>query len=226
MKAHELIRLPGEAQTDGVLSFVGGCPNLQGDVPLPTCDFCAAQMTFYFQIGLPEGHEWAGKILSFFGCTSCEPLNFGTPPSPPDVQRPPDGFLDTFQKNFRVMVQDAGDHELRRDLEPRIEFERLVLRPSRKTKVASTHIGGRPVWTWYGDETPVSYQGQPFIFLLQIVDDWNFTKMPEAPEQYCYPFLGDPYPHPGSYEIFSGLPLYFFGVVHEGRYQVYVLNQK
>jgi len=57
-------------------------------------------------------------------------------------------------------------------------------------------------------------------------DDWNFTKTPDAPEQYSYSFLGDPYPHPGSYQIFSGLPLYFFGAVHEGHYRVYVMNQK
>ncbi|WP_407539334.1 hypothetical protein Q0M94_14355 [Deinococcus radiomollis] len=83
-----------------------------------------------------------------------------------------------------------------------------------------------PVWTWYGEETPVSYNGQPFIFLLQITDDWNFTTAEGAPEQYCYPFLGDSYPHPGMYQLFSGLPLFFFGVVEGGRYQVYVINQK
>jgi len=226
MKPHEPIRITDEIQIDSELSFVGGCPNIPGGVPLPDCDFCEDRMTFFFQIAFPQDHEWTGKVMCFFACTSCEPLEYGTPPSPPDVRNPPDGFLDTYQKNFRVLVHDTVSHELRTDLKPRIEYERLVFRPSRKTKVASTHIGGKPIWTWYGDETPISYQQQPFIFLLQILDDWNFNRAADAPEQYCYPFLGNPYPHPGIYQIFSGLPLYLFGTVHEGKHQVYVINQK
>jgi hypothetical protein len=94
-------------QSDDDLSHIGGLPNLPADVPLPSCGLCGANMTFFFQVQFPAKHAWAGRVMAIFACTSCSDLDHGTPPMAPDLEHLPDGFLDGYEKNFKILAFES-----------------------------------------------------------------------------------------------------------------------
>ncbi|PYE51070.1 hypothetical protein DES52_116137 [Deinococcus yavapaiensis KR-236] len=75
---------------------MGGVPHLPVGESTSTCAFCHDPMTFFFQVAFPEKHAWAGKIMTMFACTRCEPQEAVTPSILPVIQSPSDGFLDFY----------------------------------------------------------------------------------------------------------------------------------
>lgn len=228
MTAYELIRQETAEQDPDALNFIGGRPRIPRDVALPGCRLCSNELTFYFQVLFPREHPWSDQILAMFACTRCDIRGYMTPPMPKNRQVLPPGFLDEAQVNFRTIVfsvQQAG--ELRDDYVPRIRYERLTLKATKRVNTRKTRIGGVPFWH-IRDDTPESYQESHFTFLLQIEPDWPFAKLPEALPQAEFPWLANSpgYRTDGLYMIYSGLPLYFFGTLDLDEPKVYLINHK
>lgn len=229
--AYELIRHPSDAQDETSLSHIGGLPNLPQRFDLPTCELCHAEMTFFFQVKFPEKHDWAEKIMAIFACTSCVSWDYMCPPMPPGGRHLglPDHFLEEYEKTFRTIVFESSENSLRRkEYLPILKYEYLELRSLQATASWVTRIGGKPNWR-ISNDSPKEYMGSRFTFLMQIFNDkfdWEFEKLPDAPQQAQYPFLGDPYRTDDKYALFGGVPLYFFGTLDLEIPKVYVLNQK
>ena len=224
MCAYELIRHTSVEQTEDNLSHIGGLPNLPPNQELPKCKLCHSSMTFFFQIEFPKRHAWTGRVMVVFECTSCAVRGYLTPPMAPNRIHIPDYFLDEYEKNFCVINFEKKHAVVRREYTPVLKYESIEL----KLKTASariTKVGGKPNWH-IANDFPESYLGSRFVFLMQIWDDWEFSKTKEAPLQTEYPWLGDPYRRDGKYALFGGLPLYFFGTLDLEQPKVYLMNQK
>ena len=224
MCAYELIRHPNILQTEDNLSHIGGYPNLPPNQELPKCKLCHASMTFFFQIEFPKRHAWAGRVMAVFQCTCCAERDYLTPPSTPDGIHLPDYFLDTYEKNFRIMNFESKSTTLRQDYIPIIKYESIKLK-SKTTSSCITKVNGKPNWR-NGNEFPESYMGSRFAFLMQIWDDWEFFKLEEAPPQTEYPWFGDSIRTDGKYVFFGGILLYFFGTLELQSPKVYLFTQR
>lgn len=222
MVTYQIVLSEAQLQTQSTLSHAGGHPVLPPQLGLPHCGLCDTPMTFFFQLQFPATHPWHPWVMAFFQCTHCWSDDYCVPKAfyGKDVVVP-EGHLDAYQKNFRVVVFEATEPvEIRLDHEAILQYQPLTLEKS-KRKSRTPRIGGEPNW-FIQDETPASYMGQPFTFLMQTGEDWTFRSVPDAPRQKT--MMG--YRREGHYMIFSGLPLYFYGCVVEDRPKVYVFNQK
>ncbi len=229
MPVYELVRLPVDSQDQKSLTHIGGYPNLPEHLQLPKCKLCGAPMTFFFQVQFPEKHEWKGKVMAIFACTSCADDNFSLMPPNGRHLGLPDYFLNDYEKRFCILVFEQGEiSQMRIDYIRVLKHEKLDLQALRNSSTNTTRIGGRPNWRIL-DDSPKEYMGSRFTFLMQMFSDnweWEFNKLPEAPQQAMGFGFGKPYRTDGKYELFYGLPLYFFGTLDLEQPKVYVLNQK
>jgi hypothetical protein len=230
MPAYEVKRIAVEQQDSTNLSFAGGLPLMPPSIKLPTCMLCGDQQTFFFQVAFPKDHDWAGKVMAVFAGTTSGDRDYPTPSAhgPDNSIDIPDGHLDNAQTNYRLIVFSALDKlELRQDYTPVLKYTKLQLKPSKRERAKTTRVGGTPYWH-IQDDTPRSYMGSRFTFLMQIEYDWMFEKLDSAPRQAEYAwFPSDPnFRTDDLYCLFSGLPLYFFGTLDLPEPKVYLLNQK
>lgn len=181
-------------------SFIGGKPCLPPSIPLPVCKICGEPLTFFFQVAFPEGHIWAGKSLALFFCSSYQKHESGAwlppeiHPAEMDLFAIPDGELDAkaYQTLFRAIVFDTSDGIPREDYQEWVAYQEIIWKPSRK-KARSVPIilGGEPIWIGhrnYPKRRPASYRGKPMDLILQIAENFNFEKLPDAPPEMnkCY----------------------------------------
>ena len=138
---------------------------------------------------------WAGKSLAFFFCSSYQKHESGLW-MPPEIHPTemnlfaiPDGALDVevYQTLFRAIVFDTLDGAMREDYQERVVYQEIIWKPNKK-KVKSVPIilGGEPIWIGYRNypkRQPASYQGKPMDLILQIAEDFNFEKLPDAPPE-------------------------------------------
>lgn len=229
MTAYEILVGNETEQSLEAINHIGGFPFMKIDEGIPKCYLCGLKMTFFFQVEFPETHDWHGKTMSMFCCTKCATMDYLIPKMPANLYEIPDGFLDEYQLNFKILVYPSKDGlALREDYKPVLKYSNLEFRKLRKNENSKkTKIGGRPYWR-IEDNTPKSYMGSRFTFLMQIDDDWEFDKLENAPRQAQYAWFNrdNGYSEYDEYALFSGLPLYFFGTLDLEEPKVYVLNQK
>lgn len=215
------------SQEESCTTFIGGIPRLPGSITIPHCKLCDAQLTFFFQIGFPQELEWGGLSLAVFACTSCAHEDYTIPPMLAGDLRGvniPAGFLDSYQINFRLVVFMTDVATLRTDYIEKVKFKKWNLLPVNDPYVWENKIGGEPNWI-QGDETPATYADESqMIFLLQIVEEFEFEILESAPPQkriFEFPGLQSlPF-----YRLWNGNGLYFFGTRDYSPPLVYALTQ-
>lgn len=235
MEQYSLVLNEASNQQESVhLSFVGGVPRIPEKLAIPTCRFCEKEQTFYFQITFPSENIWEDRTMALFACTSCSPRDYSIPEMlsvglyGADI---PKGFLDVYQRNFRIFVFDASEGVMRKDYLPKIRFAPLMYRKRvhRKWKRFG-YIGGKPRW-YLQDESPSTYDMKVKMqYLFQIVEGWEFDILPDAPGQMKYPwFSADSSDYIESqeryYKLFNRNEIYFFGTEQSHQPLVYVLTQ-
>jgi hypothetical protein len=231
MKGYKLLRSPNSAQYPEQLSFVGGQPILPVDTKMPKCKLCDAQQTFFFQIAFPTDHNWAGKVMAAFFCTKCADIDYVSPSAtgPDDFKHLPDNFLQEHSVNYKFLVFEASQPlRLKNTYIALLEYEQISFKKLAQPRSRSTKVGGEPYW-YLEDDTPISYMGSGFTFLMQLSEDWPlFKKLEDAPEQADVKlFISDSgFRNDGLYQFFGGAPLYFFGTLDLPEPKVYLLNQK
>lgn len=210
-------------------TFIGGHPKLPADDALPICSLCGALQSFFLQVAFPHGHYWDGLSMAVFACTSCVDENYLIPEM---LQARlylaviPDGFLDTYQRNFRLLVFETGSGVVRRDYSERVRFQALrVVEAEAPEEGHSIRLGGASEWI-LEDESPESYQGVPMFFLLQIPPDFHFGLVPGAPRQIELSLAGTPEESPNDYYLlFNGNAIYLFGTRSGLEPKIYVITQ-
>lgn len=222
----QLIEAP---QSGEERSFVGGTPRLPAGTEAPVCTLCGKKMTFFFQVAFPQGHPWAGTSLALFYCLDC----FGhaycipeLPAGPLKGARVSESFLESYQRNFRVLVFDTGEGVPWQGSPQRIPFHRLDMEAaSRCFREAVFTLGGKPIWIMRKDETPACCgEDRPLVLLFQIKEDYKFPRLEGAAPQ-ASPFApGGLSPFPW-YDLFARDRIYFWGTADSGEKKVYISVQ-
>ncbi len=222
-------QLQETTQTPEMDSFVGGTPKLPAGTKPPVCSLCGKEESFLFQVAFPAGHPWAGRSLALFFCLDCFGHKYCIPEMPPHTTLAgaeiPEGFLDRYQRNFRVLVFDTADGVPMEGFQRRAAFREIVWTKERQSASADFLAGGKPVWIMGQDETPGLYAGEhPFQLLLQLREDFRFPREEGAPAQYS-PFApGNLSPFPW-YDLFARDRIYFWGTEAGGEPKVYISVQ-
>lgn len=224
--SHKVFTISDAEQTEQDMSFKGGVPNIPDRFEVPCCSYCGAPLTFFFQVAFPKGHVWEGKVVAFFDCTSWEHPNNPNLDWQLDIIYTrdqihiPDGLLDSYQKNFRILVFDAQEPtSLQPQFAEKLEFERLEFESAnpRARYADATKLGGIPAWNHrvQGDHKmykEITYMGGGVDFLMQIPEDWKFKRLPQAPLQYeYYQQYKEDVPRRQIYSPFKGASIKFFG---------------
>lgn len=223
MISYELKTSEGVQQQDpSSLSYVGGYPTLPSHLDLPSCQFCLSPLTFFFQTEFKGIESWSDYLMAFFHCTKCFKAGFSVPKAfyKKDIAIPDMHLLD-YQKNFRIILFSKRENLVIRNDYKRIISYQSIEFVKTKNRNKKTRIGGIPYWR-IQDETPSSYMGSSFEFLMQIDDDWEFPSLAGSPKQQT--IIGPS--SDSNYYIFSGLPFYMFGCFVEGEPFIYMFNQK
>lgn len=209
-------------------NYIGGIPHLPEEEPIPACQLCKEQLTFFFQVSYPEEHSWHGFSMGVFQCTSCVHEDYLVPEMLEGTLTNihiPERFLEDYQKNFRVIVFETSKGILKSDYKPKIKFKKIELTKTIQDDINANKIGGKVNWI-LEDEAPASYNAKiRMIFLLQILEGATFDLLPDAPPQMELSLTGKPVPSDHSYyELFLGNQLYFFGTIDSCK-QVYIITQ-
>lgn len=204
-------------------------PKLRADESIPVCGLCGLPQTFFLQIAFRENHPWAGLSLAVFACISCADESHLIPEMLSAGLRKveiPDGFLSSYQRNFRFLVFETKTAVLRTDYRERVKFLRLDLIETDDATVNESKIGGTPNWI-LEDETPKSYgKAVPMFFLMQFLSDLQFPILAEAPPQMKLGLAGLPEPsRMRCYKLFLGNLTYLFGTISPSNPSVYAITQ-
>jgi hypothetical protein len=216
-------------QGEGESSFIGGRPKLPQNIDIPKCELCSEEQSFLFQIAFPEEHHWSGMTLAVFICTSCVDERYLIPEM---LQGPlqgvdiPDGFLESYQKNFRFVVFDTKLAELRDNYEPRVRYKPIELEVNQESLINCNKVGGESAWL-LDDENPASYDGKHKMhFLLQLMSDTQFELLDDAPPMMELNLIGEPEPSSERYyQLFNGNAIYLFGTSDAENSLVYAITQ-
>lgn len=214
-------------QSEVHTSFVGGRPALPADEPVIICSLCGTEQVFFFQVAFPAG-SWAGLSLAVFACVACASEEHLIPEMLAGHLRGidvPEGFLDRYQSNFRLLVFPTATAQARQEYQPKVKFSPLILVPTDDPAAYESKIGGEPTWV-LEDESPGSYAGRyRSTFLLQLEQGTQFDTVEGAPRQVELGLDGKPRPAQRStYELFLANAIYMFGFEAE-RLLVYVITQ-
>jgi hypothetical protein len=210
-------------------SFVGGTPKLPKGASIPQCKLCGAEESFFFQVRLPKGSYWDGMSLAVFACTSCADEDHLIPPmlsgqlKGADI---PEGFLESYQTNFRFLVFETGSAALHDEYREKVKFKRFRLDSVANPDVDDNKIGGNPNWL-LEDESPKLYGGKtPMFFLIQLLQGFQFEIHTHAPRQIELSLGGSPQPSPLTYyQLFNGNKIFLFGVEDREQPLVYAITQ-
>jgi hypothetical protein len=138
----------------------------------------------------------------------------------------PEGFLLSYQTNFRILVFEKALGAPRTTYQNRVIFKPLSLRKIADTAVDDNKIGGTPAWL-LEDESPKSYAGRlPMFFLLQLQAGFQFEIDKHAPRQVELGLDGSPEPSPFNYyQLFIGNKIFLFGTRDRAEALVYAITQ-
>jgi len=221
-------------QEGTVNSFVGGIPKLPLSIRLPITKETNTQMTFYFQYEFSVNHIYYGYVISVFASTDFAHDDYTIPEMLDGELKGvdiPKGFLDTYQRYFKVFVYKNEDYPLRNDYQPVLNFYPLKSSDDEPPIDAEHRIFGKtdsnPSWL-LDDESPATYdKSSEMSFLLQVCEGYEFEKLSTSPRQKvpCGEFgeklcdsFGD------EYELFNSNEIYFFGTDDE-RKKIYIITQ-
>lgn len=216
------------SQAESADSFIGGKPKLLPGEAIPVCKLCNAPQTFFFQVAFPADNEWAGLSLATFACTSCAdkkqliPQMLDVPLPGVDI---PDGFLESYQVNFRFLVFESAKAVVHAAYQEKVAFQRLELEPT-DPATPGNKLGGDPNWL-QEDEAPASYAGRtPMFFLVQLERGLQYPTVAGAPPQIKIGLSGNPQPanYP-YYKLFISNAIYLFGTEDRAQPLVYALTQ-
>lgn len=195
-------------------SYIGGKPMLPDGVQIPKHPKTKSQMTFFFQILMPDTHEWAGQLISIFCVTDdYDPENI----IPEMIEYNRSNYdvrsdCQQFNQNyFKVIVSDFKSCKVKDEYKEIIEYKPLIFRSEADN--AFSFIGGTPNWI-IEDESPTTLDGKKIDFLFQTSTDLYFSKLSCAPKQKIEDFekssgIRDSYID--DYSLFAGNAIYFFG---------------
>jgi hypothetical protein len=223
-------------------SYIGGCPRLPVEMPLPTCGLCGSLQTFYFQVAFPDDHIWKDQSLAVFQCTSCYNPEYDIAPILTEDLLPPEfkGFswdriprdfphalLEYIQINWKVIVFPTAEGTPRQDYPARIQFIPLRIKPSLELRPSmKSRIGGEPGWS-QGDERPLTCDRVPMQFLMQWRSFFDFPIVPGAPPQHDRAFTIAPAVKEGQpYHLLIGMFLYFFGCTINNTKHILIWPQR
>jgi hypothetical protein len=139
----------------------------------------------------------------------------------------PDGFLDSYQVNFRFPVFETASAAVRMGYSERVKFKRVYLDVAGDPDLEENKIGGNPSWL-LEDESPGSYAGKtPMFFLLQLLDKLEFEINTGTPRQIELGLLsgGPRESRLDYYKLFIGNRLFLFGTENRGNPVVYAIPQ-
>ena len=184
-------------------SFIGGKPCIPKDELLPVCKVCGEPLTFFFQVAFPKQHMWAGKSLAFFYCTESYHKHDANRQFPPyitakesDLFNIPDGEInpEIYQTLFRVIFFNTADGVLREDYTEKVAYKKITwMLGNISRRRIPIIIAGDAIWSsQFGRERPASYEGKPMHLVLQVADNFNFEKLPDAPPEMEKTFMPDP----------------------------------
>lgn len=216
-------------QQEADTSFLGGQPRLPAETDIPNCGLCGAQQTFFFQAAFPSEYAWAGLSLAVFACTSCAHQGYFIPAmlkGPLYGADIPEGFLPSYQMNFRLLVFETTAACVRREYVEKVRFKRWELKPTSNPRSPGNKIGGDPNWI-LDDESPATYRSSvPMTFLLQIKRGVRFDILEGAPQQAEVHFFDLELPPKPYYNLFVSNAIYFFGTQDPSERLVYAITQR
>ncbi|MFK9094438.1 hypothetical protein [Bacillus salipaludis] len=218
-----------QQQNESDRSFIGGHPCVPASMEIPVCQLCGAKQTFFFQAAFPESHIWHDLSMAVFACTSCAHEEYLIPEMLQDTLPGadiPKGFLESYQRNFKIIMFETKEGKLRKDYKEKVQFKRWNLTPVSENAISENKIGGQPNWL-LEDESPASYNSTvPMFFLMQLMEDFTFDIVPDAHPQIIISLRGNPEPSKHRYyELFLANQLYFFGTNNRSEPLVYILTQ-
>jgi hypothetical protein len=216
-------------QSDIEDSFIGGMPRIPPNEIIPRCKLCGVEESFFFQVAMPKKNIWEGLSLAVFACTSCANANHLIPQmllGPLGAVKIPEGFLESYQINFRFLVFETKSAIKRKDYQEKIKFKRLCMEKIVDLNLDKNKIGGNPNWL-LEDESPESYNDQTsMFFLLQILQGFQFEIIKSAPKQIELGLSGFPEPSPlNYYQLFNGNKIFLFGTENRTKPLVYAITQ-
>ncbi|MGU3163855.1 hypothetical protein [Vibrio cholerae] len=208
-------------------SYRGGKPMLPTDVRIPVHPDSGSQMTFFFQVLLPEWHKWAGKLISVFCVTDDFVLDRILPEM---VVYNESGYnvdsdcIQFKQDFFKIIVSNIKQCTIKDEYKEVLRYQSLEISSCEANSFG--FIGKKPKWL-VGDESPLTLDGEAFFdFLFQINIDLYFPKLESAPKQKTENFeessgIRDSYID--DYSLFAGNAVYFFG--EKDSELVYMVSQ-
>ncbi|CAM4016757.1 hypothetical protein [Lederbergia lenta] len=231
MESSYLLKLDqsNQEQKEVDSSFIGGQPCIPASIEMPVCELCGAEQTFFFQVAFPEDHVWQGFSMAVFACTSCAYEDYLIPEMLQVAllsANIPEGFLDSYQRNFKIIVFDTNEGTYRKNYKEKIQFKRWNLVSTSGASKGENKIGGQPNWL-LDDEAPGMYKTTvPMFFLMQIWEGFTFDIVQDAPPQMIIGLKGNQEPSKHRYyELFLANNLYFFGTKERSEPLVYILTQ-
>lgn len=219
----------GTPQQKDDFSFIGGTPRLPEGVDIPECELCGSPQTFFFQIAFPKEHIWNKLSLALFACTSCAHKEYFIPEMLSGKLQGidiPKGFLDTYQRNFRVLIFNTENATLKQGYIEKVKFKKVVLEERSDMNEVTNKVGGCPVWL-LGDETPSTYDSSiGMLFLMQLAEEFEFEIVPDAPGQTTLSLTGaQKISENRFYRLFLANNIYIFGTNDPSNPKVYILTQ-
>ncbi|MEZ6141914.1 MAG: hypothetical protein R3B84_15185 [Zavarzinella sp.] len=208
-------------------SFIGGKPFLPTGTNLPTCKLCGQREAFMFQVAFPPQANWGGRTISCFACMRCADESFLIPEMLEEHWQGcdiPNGFLQSYQRNFTFLVFPTNDAKIVENYEEQVAFVALELQ-SGLANGGFGKIGGTPNWV-LDDETPATYSSKiPMIFILELSPGIQFPKVQGALPQTELDIFGSPSTSPlDYYQLFLGNATFLFGT-SSGDPLVYAITQ-
>jgi hypothetical protein len=215
-------------------SFIGGIPKLPKNFDLPITKDTSTPMTFFYQYEFPQDHLYAGFTISIFAPTDGMHEDYTIPEmlkSPLFGTDIPKGFLDEYQKYFKVFIYKNGDYPLREEYSPNLAYKTLYTTKefSESNSVLFGRVEKTPEW-YLDDESPATYNTHTkMIFLFQTQIDYGFEKLPTAPRQKVLSFSGDSKTdvedaYTEIYRLFNANEIYFFGTKNDDK-KIYIITQ-
>ncbi|WP_428738570.1 hypothetical protein [Sulfurimonas sp.] len=222
-----------QKQDRGVNSFIGGIPKLPKNFDLPITKDTGTLMTFFYQYEFPQNHPYSGFTISIFAATDCMHENYTIPEMLKTLYGVdiPKGFLDEYQKYFKVFIYKNGDYPLREEYTPILVFKTLYTTQEldKSNSILFGHISNIPKW-YLNDESPATYNTcTRMVFLFQTQIDYVYEKLPIAPRQKVLSFSGDSKTdvedaYTDKYELFNANEIYFFGTDNTEK-KIYIITQ-
>ena len=139
----------------------------------------------------------------------------------------PAGFLEEYQKYFKVFIYPQGSYDLRQDYKQQVAFHQLHISDdftNGENKQLFANIGDEADWM-LGDESPSTYNKKTKMsYLFQTKEGYEFETIDNATKQkvlWGHNLKDSPIP---EYSLFNSNEIYFFGT-DDIEKKVYILTQ-